>query len=157
MIRLDGIKELEAQLRRVAQVPARLPQMAARVGAETTAYMRIQADLSIYRTVQSAGGYERTGTLREGLRATVQAGPGLATVTATGSAPYTGYVEAGRGTNYAALQTIASQRTPQPYTLGRTGENWSEAAPMVTAGQAFAVFRLRQMFGEAVERAARGK
>lgn len=141
-------------LKRLERACENLPRITEQVEQEARAYVLIQADLSVYLT--AAGAYTRTNQLREGLSVRSQAQQGAAQVTVTSDAPHARVVELGReGMTLAALQALAARQGGRNFALGRSGQQWEKAAPIVTGGQAYAAFRLRELFIKEWKAAAR--
>ena len=150
MIDLDA-RALTDALVKLEQVCDELPQIAAQVRAEALGHAILGARLNIYNT--APGAYQRTQDYLRGLDAQGRASRNTATVTVSNSTPYAPYVELGRtGLGYEALQALAlAQPDPSdPLTLGRSGQRWVLPGPILTGAQAFALYRMRELFAEKV-------
>ncbi|GGO22226.1 hypothetical protein [Deinococcus humi] len=153
MITFDD-RELLAVLAKLEAACDELPQIAETVRGEALGHAQLQSDLNIYRT--TPGKYVRTGAFRQGIQARQTAAKNSASVTIINAVDYALYVEVGRqGMDLGVLQTMALANPGQLLTLGRSGQNWTIAAPVVTAAQAFALYRLQQLFVLAVKNAVK--
>lgn len=150
MIDLDA-RALTDALVKLEQACDELPQVAEQARAEALGHAILGARLNIYNTTR--GAYERTQEYLRGLDATGRGTRNTASVTVSNSTEYATYVEAGYGgMSYAMLQHLAlGQADPsQPFTLGRSGERWVIPGPMLTGAQAFALYRMRELFAAKV-------
>ena len=145
MIEFDD-RALTAALTRLEQASNDLPAIAEQTRAETLGHLIIGANANIYATQR--GAYQRTGEYLRGLNATARATTLTATVTASNDADHARDVETGETGNLTQLQAQAAARSnPRAaLTLGRSGINWAKPGPVVTGAQAFAAYRLRELF-----------
>ena len=145
MIEFDD-RALTAALTRLEQASADLPAIAEQVRAETLGHLIIGANANIYATQR--GAYQRTGEYLRGLNATARVTALTATVTASNDADHARDVEMGETGNLLQLQAQAAARSKprEAFTLGRSGINWARPGPVVTGAQAFAAYRLRELF-----------
>ncbi|GGR68247.1 hypothetical protein GCM10008959_32920 [Deinococcus seoulensis] len=145
MINLDD-RALSAALARIEQAANDLPAIAERTRAETLGHLIIGANANIYAT--QPGAYRRTGEYLRSLHATARVTPLTATVTASNDAEYARDIETGETGNLMQLQAQAAARgNPRAaFTLGRSGINWALPGPVITGAQAFAAYRLRELF-----------
>ena len=146
MITLD-LRALTDALTRLEAAADSLPQLAEQVRQETLGHLIVGSEVNIYRT--EPGRYRRTGDYRQGLDARARATRHTATITALNDVDYALVVELGRGgMTIPMLQQLALLQTnpEDPLTLGRSGQNWMVAAPIVTAAQVFALRRMQELF-----------
>lgn len=145
MITLDD-RALSAALARLEQAAAELPAIAEQTRAETLGHLIIGANANIYATQR--GAYQRTGEYLRGLNATARVTALTATVIASNDADHARVVEVGKGGNLLQLQAQAAARSnPRAaFALGRSGINWARPGPVITGAQAFAAYRLRELF-----------
>ncbi|WP_231557243.1 hypothetical protein [Deinococcus sp. YIM 77859] len=149
-ITIDGRATTDALTRLLAACDD-LSEVAERARAEALGHAILGARANIYNT--TPGAYQRTQEYLRGLDAQGRAGRTTATVTVSNSTPYAPYVELGRtGLGYEALQALAlAQPDPgSPLTLGRSGQRWFLPGPILTGAQAFALYRMRELFVEKV-------
>ena len=152
-IKLDARKLTDAIIKLQAACDG-LGDVAERARAEALGHAILGARANIYSTVP--GAYQRTGEYLRGLDATGRATRNLASVTVSNSTEYALYVEAGRdGLSLAMLQQMAAQsgNPSAPLTLGRSGQRWTIAGPVLTGAQAFALYRMRELFAGKVRAA----
>ena len=145
MIDLDD-RALTAALTRLEQATNDLPAIAEQVRVETLGHLIIGANANIYATQR--GAYQRTGEYLRGLNATARVTALTATVIASNDADHTRDVETGTTGNLTQLQAqaVARSNPREAFTLGRSGINWARPGPVVTGAQAFAAYRLRELF-----------
>lgn len=152
MIDLDA-RALTEALVKLEQVCDELPQIAAQVRAEALGHAILGARRNVYDT--TPGAYQRTGELLRGLDARARSTRNTATVEVSGAAPYHAYVELGTGATkftvqQAQAQALANPSPAAPLYLGRSGVNYSLPGPIVAPAQAFALYRMRELFAEKV-------
>ena len=155
MIKLD-LRALTNALIKLEAAADSLPQLAEQVRQETLGHLIVGSEVNIYRT--EPGRYRRTGDYRQGLDARARATRHTATITALNDVDYALAVEVGRaGMTIPMLQQLALLRAnpEDPLTLGRSGQHWTVAAPIVTAAQPFALRRLQDLFAQKVQAALR--
>ena len=157
MINVKSQKLTDA-LVRLEQACDSMPQIAEQVRAEALGHAIIGANANVYQT--TPGAYQRTQDYLRGLDTRARASRNKATVTVRNSVEYAAAVEFGRQLGGAAMlqqQALAQmQQNPNaPFTVGRSGVQWWLAGPVVTGAQVFAVYRMRELFAEAVRRALR--
>ncbi|WP_019585219.1 hypothetical protein [Deinococcus apachensis] len=146
MINLEA-RALTNALIKLEQACDELPQIAEQARAEALGHLWIGADRNVYST--PPGARPRTGELREGLDARSRATKNTGTVEVRGTAAHTLWVELGReGMTIPALQALAAANSNPyaPISLGRSGLNYTKAGPILTPAQAFALFRLKELF-----------
>ncbi|MBZ9713749.1 hypothetical protein [Deinococcus multiflagellatus] len=134
-----------------------LPEIAAQVEKEALGHAILGARRNIYDTVEPEH-YQRTEDYLRGLHAKGQATLNTASVRVWNDVAYAAVVEAGQeGMSLAMLQQLAAMQTDpsQPLTLGRSGRRWQVAAPVITGAQAYARYRLVQLFTQKVQQALR--
>ncbi|MFT2721712.1 hypothetical protein ACMT4L_17105 [Deinococcus sp. A31D244] len=155
MIKLD-MRALTNAIVKLEAAADALPQIAEQVRQETLGHLIVGSEVNIYRT--EPGRYRRTGEYRQGLDARARATRNTATITALNETDYALAVEVGHGgMTIPMLQQLALLRTnpDDPLTLGRSGQNWTVAAPIVTAAQVFALRRMQELFARKVQAALR--
>lgn len=154
MITFDD-RELLAALAKLEAACDELPQIAEAVRGEALGHAILGARLNIYNTAR--GAYQRTQDYLRGLDARAQASKNRASVTVSNSAEYALYVETGRGFTLLGLQGVALENPnpAEPITFGRSGQQWYLPGPVITGAQAFALYRLQQLFGKKVRAATR--
>lgn len=154
MITFDD-RELLAALAKLEAACDELPQIAETVSGEALGHAILGARLNIYNT--TAGAYQRTQEYLRGLDARPQASKNRASVTVSNSSEYALYVETGRGFTLLGLQGVALENSnpSEPITFGRSGQQWYLPGPVITGAQAFAFYRLQELFGEKVRAALR--
>lgn len=133
-----------------------LPVIADEVRAEALGHLIIGANRSVYDT--TPGAYKRTGELLRGLEARSRASRNLATVEVLGRAPYHAYVELGTGATalmpeQAQAYALANPNPAVSLYQGRSGVNYSLPGPVVAPAQAYAVWRLSELFVKTVRAA----
>jgi hypothetical protein len=146
---------LEAALLKLERAADTLPQIAAQVQQETLGFIVLAARRNIYDT--QAGAYRRTQDLLRGLDARFRVSANSISITVSGNAPYHRDVELGSGATEISPQQAqayarANPNPAAPLYFGRSGVNYNLPGPIVAPGQAFAFFRLKQLFAEAVRR-----
>lgn len=150
MIKLD-MRALTNALVKLEAAADSLPQIAEQVRQETLGHLIVGSEVNIYRT--EPGRYRRTGEYRQGLDARARATRNTATITALNDVDYALSVEVGRaGMTIPMLQQLALLRAnpEDPLTLGRSGQNWTVAAPIVTAAQIYALRRMQELFAQKI-------
>lgn len=134
-------------LEKLLDIGATFPQMAATVQAETLGMAVVAARANIYST--APGAYARTGDYLRSLDARARASRTGVAVTVSSSSEYAAYIEYGRGRNInpAVLQAqaLAQTRINTPVTLGRSGQLWWVAGPVLTSAQVYAARRMRDL------------
>lgn len=148
-------QKLTDTLVRLEQACDSMPQIAEQVRGEALGHAILGATASIYQT--TPGAYQRTQDYLRGLDTRARASRNKATVTVRNTVEYAAFVEFGRQTGGAALlqqqALVQMQGNPDaPFTTGRSGVQWWLAGPVVTGAQVFAVYRMRELFAEAVRR-----
>lgn len=144
-------QKAQAAFAKLLRVVDSLPQIAEQARAESLGFLIVASEVNIYAT--TSGKRPRTGHYRQGLDAQARSTKSAATITVRNDVDYAGIVELGRqGMTYAALQAMAAQSSNPhvPLTLGRSGANWTVAAPIVTGGQVFAALRMQELFVQKV-------
>ncbi|EYB67019.1 hypothetical protein DEIPH_ctg052orf0013 [Deinococcus phoenicis] len=155
MIEFD-MRALTDALVKLEGVCDETPQIAAQARAEALGHMIIGSEANIYQTPK--GKYVRTGHYRQGLDARSRSTKNTATVTVRNDVDYAAAIEGGRdGLSFAMLQVMAMMRQNphEPFTLGRSGVNWTIAGPIVIGAQVFAARRMQELFAEKVRAALR--
>ncbi|MFK7601890.1 hypothetical protein ACI3L1_06725 [Deinococcus sp. SM5_A1] len=152
MITFDDTALLAA-LARLEAACDELPQIAEQVRGESLGHAILGARLNIYSTTR--GAYQRTQDYLRGLDAWAQGSRNKASVTVSNSTEYALAVETGRGFSLVGLQDLALENPnpAQPITFGRSGQQWYLPGPVITGAQAFAAYRLQELFGEKVRAA----
>ena len=157
MLDLDAAA-LEEALKRIAGVTSELPRIAEQARAETLGHAILGVRRNVYDT--SPGAYQRTGDLLRGLNASGSASGSGVTVRVWNSEPYARFVELGQGPNGLTLAqdqaySAANAHPEQPISFGRSGRKYTLAGPFLAPAQAYSLYRMKQLFAEAVIRAAR--
>ena len=147
-------RKLTDTLTKLQAVPTQVQARAAQVQQEALGHLIIGAQANIYST--APGAYQRTQDYLRSLRASSRTTRHTVTITVGSSSPYALYIEYGSrgGITPERLQQLAAAGNPeQPLNLGRSGQQWWVAGPVVTGAQYFAAWRLRRVFVEEVRRA----
>ena len=140
-------------LERLMKVPEKLPTMANTVEAESLGMAITAAQANIYNTAE--GAYRRTGDYLRSLHADARATRFTVNVRVWSDSEYATAIEFGRDHMSQAMLQAAALTGPvnDPLTLGRSGQAWWIAGPVLTSAQVFAARKLREMLGEAVREA----
>lgn len=157
MITLDSRKLTDALIR-AQQVTTRLPAIAKRAEEEALGHAIIGANRSVYDT--PSGDYQRTQDYLRGFHARSRATRYTATVRVWNDVEYARVIEHGQGPHEMTAEQIirhAQQRPSQPLYLGRAGADgrYVIPGPAVIPASVFAVYRMRELFAEAVRTALR--
>lgn len=151
-IKLDARKLTDAliKLQRTAE---RLPQMAAQVEGEALGMLIVAATANIYGT--APGARQRTYDYMRSLDTFSRTTKSTASITVRSDSPYAVYIEMGRsGLHPTDLQGLALRQSDMnsPLTLGRSGQEWWIAGPVLTSGQVYAARKLRELFVKEVRK-----
>ncbi len=113
------------------------------------------AQANIYNT--APGAYQRTGEYLGSLHADARATRFTVNVRVWSDSEYAAAIEFGRDHfSEAMLQAVAlAGPLNEPLTLGRSGQTWWIAGPVLTSAQVFAARKLRELLGQAVREALR--
>lgn len=133
-----------------------LPQIAETATSESQGMLFVAAQGNIYSTVP--GARKRTGEYLRSLSAKGKATKNAAAITVKSDSPYALYIEFGRpGVPVAQLQALAlAGAINDPLTLGRSGQQWWVAGPVLISGQAYAAKRLQDLFAKEVRKVVNG-
>lgn len=147
-------RNLTDALVKLARVPEQVKARASEVQQEALGHLILGAQANIYST--APGAYQRTQDYLRSLHARSTTAKGGVMVTVSSDSPYAVYIEYGSraGMTPERLQQMvqASGHPEQPLTLGRSGQQWWVAGPVVSSAQYFAAWKLRRMFAEEVRR-----
>lgn len=132
-------------LERLLKVPEKLPAMANTVEAESLGMAITAAQANIYNT--TPGAYQRTGEYLRSLNADARATRFTVKVRVWSDSEYAAVIEFGRDhMSQAMLQAVAlAGPANDPLTLGRSGQAWWIAGPVLTSAQIFAARKLREL------------
>lgn len=133
-------------LERLTNIDQMLPQVAATVQGEALGMAVMAARANIYNT--TPGAYQRTGEYLRSLHVNATTGRGTVKVQLSSTSEYAAAIEYGReNTSPAMLQALALAQTRlnKPLTLGRSGQTWWLAGPVLTSAQVYAARRMREM------------
>lgn len=153
MIAFD-LRKLTDALVKLEGAADALPALTQQVRQETLGHAILGARRNIYGT--TPGAYQRTQDYLRGLNTRGQTSRNSASVMVFNTEPYARFVEYGQAPNdlTAAQDQAYSAVDPalQVY-LGRSGVNYSVAGPVIGPAQAFALYRLGQLFAQKVRAA----
>lgn len=132
-------------LEKLLDIGAAFPQMAATVQAETLGMAVVAARANVYNTVP--GAYQRTGDYLRSLGANAQASKTGIRVKVSSDSKYARFIEYGQAGTPQQLQAqaLAQTRINSPLTLGRSGQAWWIAGPVLTSAQVYAARRMRDL------------
>lgn len=132
-------------LEKLLRLGETLPQVAATVQGETLGMAVVAAQANIYNTVP--GAYQRTGDYLRSLGANAQATKTGIRVKVWSDSEYARFIEYGEaGTpQQLQVQALAQTRINSPLTLGRSGQAWWIAGPVLTSAQVYAARRMRDL------------
>lgn len=143
--RVSNRKALLA-LQKLALIGDELPGIAQIVEAEALGMAIVAAQANIYST--APGAYRRTGEYLRSLQAEARATQGAIRVRVSSDSDYATGIEYGRdGTPPDSLvaRALAQPNMNAPLTLGRSGQAWWIAGPVLTSAQVYAARRMRQL------------
>lgn len=148
-------RRLTDALVKLQAVPTQVQARAAQVTAEAQGHLILGAQANVYST--APGAYQRTQDYLRSLSASSRTTRHTVTVTVKSDSPYALYIELGSrgGMTPERLQQLAQAagNPEQPLSLGRSGQQWWIAGPVISSAQYFAHWRLRRVFAEEVRRA----
>lgn len=156
MIKFD-MRALTDALVKVEAAADQLPQIAQRAQAEALGHAIIALNRGVYETPESPG-YRRTFDLLRGIRSSGRATKNTATVQVWNEVEYAPYVDRGVGPHAMSDAQILAQASARPEAapyFGRSGQKYSLPNPTVLPAAVFSLYRMQQLFAEAVKRALR--
>lgn len=132
-------------LEKLLRLGEALPQVAATVQGETLGMAVVAAQANVYNTVP--GAYQRTGDYLRSLGANAQATKTGIRVKVWSDSEYARFIEYGQAGTPQQLQALAlvQTRINSPLTLGRSGQAWWIAGPVLTSAQVYAARRMRDL------------